>query len=144
MNYPRIAATISSLPKDGIQPIEPLSPEREGGKPATLEEILSSLTGRSGTVTLNGMDFGVLRGTERGRFNPITTRDLLMTGWMGTFDKVLHIYISRKIPVGYYYLGYIQELHTQFVAGIGVQPDLDPQTIAQVQRGLEPFKLAQS
>lgn len=126
-----------------FEPIEPLGREREPDDPATLEEILSCFTGRGGTVTINAVDFCAILNSPAGRFQPITTRDLLMTGWIATLDNVLSIYVSRRIPVGYYYWGHHPELHTRNVDGMGIQPHLDQQAIRQVQRGLEPFKLSQ-
>lgn len=41
--------------------VEPLTPTREPGKPATYQEILDSFTGLEGTVTISGIDFAEIR-----------------------------------------------------------------------------------
>lgn len=86
--------------------IEPLTRERDPGVPATLEEVLDSWTGLRGSVTVSIPDFGAVMRLDPSRFKPIVEVELLRgLAWYGTFDKHLEIYLSRRIPVGYFYHG---------------------------------------
>jgi hypothetical protein len=124
--------------------VAPLIPTREPGKPATYQEILDSFTGLEGTVTISAIDFAEIRKHGCGRVYPITMRDLLVLGFYATFDEILNVYVSRNIPVGYFYHGpRVAELHTPISMGARVVRDKIPfDVLVQIRLGLKPFKLA--
>jgi len=122
-----------------FEAIEPVY-KRKDRKPVTLEEIINCFVGYGGTVTINPTEFAVIQRATAGRFNPITMVDLLKTGFVATFDEILSIYISRKIPIGYYLWGHFPELHTQWIDGLIIQPHLSSKTIQFIQRKLEIFE----
>ena len=123
--------------------VEPLSANRGTGQPATYQEVLDTFTGLRGTVTINALDFTPIREHGAGRFNPITMRDFLVLGWFATFDEILEIYVSRNIPVGYYYHGpRVAELHSPISMGVRVVRSKIPfDVLMQIRSGLFPFKL---
>jgi hypothetical protein len=123
--------------------VEPLTPTREPEKPATYQEILDSLTGLEGVVTISAIDFAEIREHGCGRIWPITTRDQLMLGWFATFDEILSIYVSRNIPIGYFYHGpRVPELHAPVSMGARVVRSKIPfDKLMQIRLGLRPFKL---
>lgn len=124
--------------------VAPLTPTRELGKPATYQEILDSLTGLEGTVTISAIDFAEVRKHGCGRIEPITTRDQLLLGWFATFDEILSIYVSRNIPIGYFYHGpRVAELHSPISMGARVVRAKIPfDVLMQIRSGLKPFKSA--
>jgi hypothetical protein len=126
--------------------VEPLIPTRDPGKPATYQEILDSFTGLEGAVTINPIDFAEMRKLGYDRLDPITRREQLLMGFFATFDEILNVYVSRNIPVGYFYHGpTVAELHEPKNLGIRVVQDKIPfHILMQIRLGLKPFKLALS
>jgi hypothetical protein len=125
--------------------IEPLVAERDPGVPATLNEVLDSWTGLQGSVTVSPEDFRVVITIGFNRFDPITESDVLRNlAWYGTFDKVLEIYVSRRIPVGYFYHGpnVPDLLPIQVPEGAErvVRRQIPFHILTQVRLGLKPFR----
>lgn len=66
-----------------------------------------------------------------------------MLGWFATFDEILSIYVSRNIPIGYFYHGpRVPELHAPVSMGARVVRSKIPfDKLMQIRLGLRPFKL---
>jgi hypothetical protein len=84
--------------------------------------------------TLNALDVAALR--QLPGFEPEIRKEPLQMGTIGRLGKAA-IYVSRAIPKGYYYQGAIELWLTPEESA--VEPDLDPQVKAEVQRGLRPL-----
>lgn len=126
--------------------IEPLAANRGSGLPATLEEIVDSWTGLGGSVTVSAIDLGEVRRLNPTRFSPVVDRESLMSGWFGSFDKFLDIYVSRSIPVGYFYHGpRVPDLYPIPIpegAERVIKRKMPFDVLMQIRSGLKPFKLA--
>ena len=92
--------------------------------PATKEEMLHSLRYKTGPFTMNAVDFALLRNSYQDfGFTPCTMREVLLTGLVGWVrtdqdSRGIDLYLSRKIPVGFFYEGpRLAALHTPTGSG---------------------------
>lgn len=129
--------------------------------PATPKEVEDSFRYRKGPFTINATDFQAFRGL-RDNFDPCVERVKMLTGLFGWFsmskpkDPLFQIayrgeddpdarpvYVSRQIPVGFFYEGHHPELHYIPVPGAPRQlaPEIPAELIAKVGMSLEPFQV---
>ena len=132
------------MPEEIVEPL--YSHERGPGRPATPEEVIDSWTGLQGCVTISGQDFCSVRQIGYKRFDPITEADLIRNlAWYGTFDEVLKIHVSRRIPVGYYYHGpnVPDLLPIQIPEGASrvIRREIPPDVLMEIRSRLKPFSL---
>jgi hypothetical protein len=109
--------------------------------PATWDEVRASWTLRAGPFTVNSQDLAVILKHGSGRFEPETGRDSLFNGFFGCFDNK-PVYVSRSIPVGFYYEGpRIPEIHWRPAPGGKrmAEPELSFDVESQVLENLLPF-----
>jgi hypothetical protein len=111
---------------------------------STPEEIESSFQHKVGPFTIGPKDLAVLRNCKAGFFDHnISSSDLRK----GFFGKILngidsHIYVSKMIPVGFYYEGpRIEELHwvPSTIEPKELKPEISDEIKTQVFLGLKPF-----
>lgn len=126
-----------------VEPNYPL--EREPGVPATPEEVSDSWVGLYGNVTINPHDFSAVVKTGYKRFDPITEADVLRNlAWYGTFDLRLRIYVSRGIPIGYFYHGPnvpdLLPIPIPDGAERVIRRKMPPDILRQIRSNLKPFK----
>jgi hypothetical protein len=123
--------------------IEPLIANRGSRLPATPEEIIDSWTGLGGSVTVSPIDFGGVMRLGPTRFYPVVDKESLMSGWYGSFDKLLYIYVSRNIPVGYFYQGpRVPDLYPIPIpegAERVIKRKMPFDVLMQIRSGLKPF-----
>lgn len=97
----------------------------------------------SGPFTINAKDYHGLKGCGRD-FVPENQKDHLIQGLIGAY-KGKSIYVSKSIPVGFFYEGErIPELHWHPQGGnhyIEIEPDLPAEIELRVWNTLYPFKL---
>jgi hypothetical protein len=122
--------------------------------PATPKEVLHSLQYRKGPFTLNAVDVAALRKLEN--FEPCLDRSELQAGIIGWLHRPpcdypedspwfrperACIYVSRAIPLGYYYEGpHVPEIHWRPTSEERqVEPDLDWGIECKISLNLKPF-----
>jgi radical SAM superfamily enzyme YgiQ (UPF0313 family) len=93
---------------------------------ANPEEVVASWRYLHGPFTVNAEDLAVIRGLPS--FSPCTTKEELMKGQLGFYTKgsgfSTPIYVSRAIPVGFFYLGpRVPEIHW---TPSGTERELEP------------------
>ena len=120
------------VPKEGYRGESVLAPV------AREDEMLKALR-HIGPITMSAQDFAVLRSV--GRFTPCNDRELLGRGCFGTWGDESPVWVSRSIPVGYYWRGVYETVRPTRENGVPNIPDVDPVLEAEVQMGLEAFKV---
>jgi hypothetical protein len=115
----------------------------------TPEEVTSSWKYRNGPFTISAKDFTAIRALGYKHFDPVTIKELLLSGFLGTYEKgpgveSIPIYVSRGIPVGFYYEDpRIPELHWRpmFPGERVLEPKLPMEIECKLQEELRPFQL---
>ena len=92
-----------------------------------------------GPITMSAQDFTVLR--SDGRFTPCNDRELLGRGCFGTWEGESPVWVSRSIPVGYYWRGVYETVRPTRENGVPSIPDVDPVLEAEVQSELRAFRM---
>lgn len=113
------------------------------GSPATGNEIRAVLQGLSGPFTVNPRDLAVL--CQMGGFRPTTERGDLLYGHLGDIQSITGqwcpVYVSRRIPVGFYYPGWESEM--QYIPPDGPErvlaPELPDVVRDKIRLGIRPF-----
>lgn len=105
-----------------------------------IPEELSSALKYQAIAYLNAADFAVAR--KLPNFEHETRRDLLLLGRMGSIDETI-IYVSRRIPQGYFYAPTqrVPELNWRPHGDRQAQPTMDLKIESEVVLGLSPLTL---
>ena len=102
------------------------------------DEMLAALR-VPGPITMSAQDFAVLR--SDGRFTPCNDRELLGRGCFGTWAGESSVWVSRAIPVGYYWHGAFETVRPTRENGVLNVPDVDPVLEATILSELQTFSL---
>jgi hypothetical protein len=109
---------------------------------ATDEEVLAALVA-PGPITVNPEEAARIRAVGYGRncFFPCLDRELLDRGRFGTWNDVSPVWVSRAIPVGYYWHGAFETVRPTRENGVLNVPDVDPVLEATILSELQTFSL---
>ncbi len=109
---------------------------------AQMDEIEYALA-VPGPITMNPMDYAMLRKRGRDQMDFCTDVSLLRRGFQGTWKDESPVWVSRAIPVGYYWRGvYEHQSLPTLVEGETLDiPDVDPGLVATVFAELRPFQV---
>lgn len=125
------------VPKERGYLGDPVPAER-----AQMDEIERALV-VPGPITMNPMDFAMLRKNGRDHMDFCTDECLLRRGFQGTWKDESPVWVSRSIPVGYYWRGVYE--HPKLPALVEgetlVIPDVDPGLVGTITAELRPFQV---
>lgn len=109
---------------------------------AEMDEIERALV-VPGPITMNPLDFAMLRKRGRDHMDFCTDESLLRRGFQGTWKSESLVWVSRSIPVGYYWRGvYEHPRLPTLVEGETLDiPDVDPGLVGTITADLRPFQV---
>lgn len=134
---PEVAMWARLVPAEWV-PKEGYTGESVPALVAREDEMLAALR-VPGPITMSAQDFAVLR--SDGRFTPCNDRELLDRGCFGTWNDVSPVWVSRAIPVGYYWHGAFETVRPTRENGVLNVPDVDPMLEATILSELQRFSL---